>query len=466
MERWWLPALREVFEGRRVIVAGAVPAAWNDHVEHLRSAGVRDIMVLATGGSGVGAGPDVVTHVVEPPAGLSFMERIRFDTATLGSPPADVLDVLDRFDPAGDAVVCGSFLTEAPTLAGRPLLAWRRPEWVRLEDKTLADGIWDRARVARRPSAVVDLDDAWAVAGELDDGDGTVWAADSRDGFHGGADGTRWVRDETDARHVRDELRPRCDRVRVMPFVDGIACSIHALVDATDVAVLRPVEMVTLRRGRSLVYSGCSTFWDPPESIRRSMRDACRRVGHTLRAEVGLRGTFTIDGVVRRDGFWPTELNPRFGAGINTIAKATGDIPILLVHDLLVAGRSPGLSMPDLESTLVSHADAHREGATWRMLTAAAPSIDTRPALLDGDEWRWTDRDETADGFVSAGPGFARCGFDRARTPIGPSVGPRAAAFWRFAEPEFGIGAGDVTAAPDPFEGPSVAVTQPQRPAH
>ena len=198
---------------------------------------------------------------------------------------------------------------------------WRRPEWVRFEDKTVIDAFWDRAGIRRQPSVVVPLAEAIAVAHDVGRGDGTVWAADARDGFHGGASATRWVVDDAAARQVESELADRCERVRVMPFLDGIACPIHGLVDDADVAVLRPVETVTLRRGRQLVYAGCSTFWDPPTGLRAEMRDAVRRAGALLRTEIGFRGTFTIDGVACADGFWPTELNPRFGAGINVIAR-------------------------------------------------------------------------------------------------------------------------------------------------
>ena len=214
---------------------------------------------------------------------------------------------------------------------------------------------------------------------------------------------------------------------------------------------------MTLRRGRQLVYTGCATFWDPPDEIRSEMRSIARRAGEQLRDDINFRGTFTIDGVARRDGFWPTELNPRFGAGLNTIARATGDIPILLIHDLIVAGHSPGLSMSELEAQLVEHADTHRAGGTWQLLTTSTDRIDKRSVTAGRASWHWSNDGRTpndedpSDGVVSAGPGFARCWFEPSRTPVGPSVAERAAAFWRFAEPELGIGDGDLVAPSDPF---------------
>src|SRR5690606_4075064 len=106
-------------------------------------------------------------------------------------------------------------------------------------------------------------------------------------------------------------LAEEAHRVRVMPFLDGIPCSIHGIVFDDAVSVLRPCEMVALRRpGRSdLYYAGMGSTWDPPAAARADMRALCRRVGEHLRRTVGYRGVFTVDGVLTRDGFRPTELN-------------------------------------------------------------------------------------------------------------------------------------------------------------
>ena len=70
----------------------------------------------------------------------------------------------------------GTFLNDVPSLAGRPFVAHRRPEWVALEDKTVVDDLLDRAGVAR-----ADVDGRARRRGgarrrSLDGGDGTVWA--------------------------------------------------------------------------------------------------------------------------------------------------------------------------------------------------------------------------------------------------------------------------------------------------
>ena len=57
------------------------------------------------------------------------------------------------------------------------------------------DAFWDVIGVPRAPSRVVTADHQAlkAAADELDRGLGTVWAADARDGTHGGGVGLRWV---------------------------------------------------------------------------------------------------------------------------------------------------------------------------------------------------------------------------------------------------------------------------------
>ncbi len=432
MDDWWIAALRSVFAGRRVVLAGASAAAWNEHLPVLRAAGVDELLVVANAW-GAGSRPDAETVVVEAPSGMTMMEQIHYDNAFLAEPPAEVLAALDGFDPGDDALVVGTFLNTTPLLAGRPFVSYRRPEWVALEDKVVVDAFWDRAGIARQPSAVVPVDDAAGASTSIDRGDGTVWAADARDGFHGGASQTYWVTDDDSCELALSRLRAVCERVRIMPFLEGIPCSIHGIVLPDGVAVLRPVEMVTLRRGNGFVYAGCATYWDPPDAVRDQMRSIARTAGTRLAAEVDFRGTFTIDGVTAADGFWPTELNPRFGAGINAIARA-GGLPILLVNDLVVGGHALGRTAEEIQAEVVDRADAERGGGTWMGGL-------THRADAGRRDWHGA--------RVTVGAGFVRCIHDPATTPVGTSTGRRAADFWAFADRELGTAVGPLTPALD-----------------
>ena len=156
-----------------------------------------------------------------------------------------------------------------------------------------------------------------ASAAEVDLGAGTVWSGDAKEGFNGGGHAVRWIRDGDDGRDATAFFAEHCDRVRVAPFVDGLSCSVHGFVTDDGVAVLRPVELVNLRRptGDRLQYAGCATFWDPPDADRDTMRAAAHRLGEHLRELVAYRGSFTLDGIIGVDGFVATECNPRPGAG-------------------------------------------------------------------------------------------------------------------------------------------------------
>ena len=451
MEPWWVPPMREVFEGRRVIIVGSVAAAWVDHVERLRSLGIEDFLIIATEGRSVGAVPDVPTVEIEPPAHLSFMDRMHHSNELVGEPTPEICAALADFDPQRTAMVLGSFLNEAPEVDGRQVLAYRRPEWVALEDKVVIDEFWDAAGVPRQPSVVVPLAEANGATAEIDGGAGTVWSADAREGYHGGGTRTFWVADETSRCRAIEALRPVCDAVRVMPFVDGVPCSIHGIVLPDGVVSLRPVEMVTLRRGTDLVYAGCATFWDPPPDVREAMRDSVRRAGEHLRRTVGFRGTFTIDGVVAADGFWPTEMNPRFGAGIMTIARAGGRLPMLLLNDLIVGGYDLRRSAAELEAELVQMADENRGGGTW--IPGATPTVSTdgSDVVEQAGVWRWAADGEPVAGTVVSGAGFVRCTYAADTVPVGPSTQARAASFWRFADAELGTEVGTLAPQLDPF---------------
>jgi hypothetical protein len=454
---WWRDPLGELVRGRRVILAGGPAATWTTFVAPLRELGAGGILVVATDGLGAGPQPDAEVVAVDIPGDPTPMERIRRTLATLADPPTSIVTAVEGFDPDHTAVVFGTFLTESATLVGRELVAHRRPEWVALEDKTTVDALLDRAGVARAPSATLDIPDAVRSWRRFDAGSGTVWAVDARDGFHGGGAGTRWVTDEDEADAVAGELALMGERVRVMPFLEGVATSIHGIVLPDGIAALRPVEMVTLRRGHELHYTGCATFWDPPDEIREEMRDAARRVGERLRADVDFRGAFTLDGVATAGGFRPTELNPRFGAGLAVITRGLGDTPLQLVLDLVVAGIPLGISAADLEREIVQGADAARSGGTWKLHVDTPVEVAGRDASYVDGAWRWSVDGEPVDATIVARGGFMRALFEADRTPVGVSVGQRSADFWLFADAELDAGIGPLTAALD------VTASVPQR---
>jgi hypothetical protein len=293
-----------------------------------------------------------------------------------------------------------------------------------------------------------------AAAAELDCGAGTVWSGDAKEGFNGGGHAVRWIRDGDDGREAVAFFAEHCNRVRVAPFVEGISCSVHGFVTDDGVAVLRPVELVNLRRpsGDKLKYAGCATFWDPPDSDRAEMRAAALRLGDRLGEEVAYRGSYTLDGILGADGFVATECNPRPGAGLGYLGTAAPDFPFDLVQYLAVAGDAAWLHAQELEAFLLEAGDRVRWGGGWTPIMARFDATSTERLARDGASFRVAGDDERRDATLTVGPGamggFIRIDFSSSRTPVGPSIGPLVAAAFAYADTAHGTGIGDVTPAP------------------
>jgi hypothetical protein len=451
--------LRPLVAGRRVVLAGGVVAGFTSVAELIRRLGAEAVLVVGTEGVGSGPppAPDVASWIAAKPAAAdSLLAMLRAGSQVLADPPPEMRQALEAFDPAGTALVIGTFLNESTHFLGRPFLAHRHPEWIALDDKTTVDALWDAVGVIRAPAAVVSLaepDAARRAAAEVATGRGTVWAADSVNGWHGGAEGLRWVRRPGDVDEAMNAFAGYARRVRIMPFLDGVPCSIHGIVYPDHVIAVRPVEQITLRRvdQPTFFYAGCATFFDPPAAVTEAMRDLARRVGEHLRSTVGFRGAFSVDGVIGADGFRPTELNPRSGAGLGVIQRGLPELPLSLLLEALVGEVDLAYDPRQLEGTLVAAADTCRAGGTWRVVPTRVDAVTSRPAAGGVDGWRWAAEGEAASGEVSAGAsnlgGFVRLAADAGRTAVGPSFAPAAAAFWAFADRELHTGVGPLEPA-------------------
>jgi hypothetical protein len=347
-------------------------------------------------------------------------------------------------------------LTEVHAVDGRRRFADRPASWAALEDKTRVDEFWDAAGVRRAPSEVlpVDGDSLRAAARRLDRGLGTVWAGDAREGLHGGAIGIRWIREPGDEPEALEFLGARCDRVRVMPFLEGIPCSIHGVVfPGGGVSIFRPVEMVILRRPGSsrFLYAGAATWFDPAPADREAMRAVGRRVAEALRDRVGFLGGFTVDGVLAEEGFLPTELNPRLGAGHNMLSASLKGFPF----QPLALAAAEGLPLdwrPDLlEGAVVEAADRTRQGGTWVVVSGSRETTERFDLAADGDSLRPAREGEAAAARVEFGPGnagpFLRIHPSPGAVPAGPSLGPWAVKALAAADARLGLGLGPLEPA-------------------
>jgi hypothetical protein len=446
------------YAGRPVVLGPGVLAAFTDAVARHRARGSR-VLVLSTT-RGAGPVPDhgacEVVELALAPAD-SVTDELRQLDALAHDLPEEVVAAIEAFDPDREAVWNpGNFVTTDEPLLGRELLGGRPRAFLALEDKLLADEVWAAAGVPHAPYRIVParLDDLTAASEELAGQPGTlgtVWSGDARDGFNGAGNYVRWVLDEADRTEAFAFFAPRCDRVRVMPFLDGVPCSIHGIVLPDGTAVFRPVEIASLRDPgrRRFLFGGLSSWWDPPAADREEMRGHARRVGEHLRERHGYRGAFGIDGVLTADGFRPTELNTRVSAGLTQLGKVAGEL-VQLVHDHLVAGHDTGLGHADLES-LLPLMDAQRSGRAVAVGEGGSVGgSDEYAVAWDGRHLTRADEPtgnvlvlgDTASGF------FAKIDPCAALGP-GDRLGPLNAGLMRHLDATHGSSFGDAEAAPD-----------------
>ena len=182
------------------------------------------------------------------------------------------------------------------------------------------------------------------------------------------------------------------------------------------------------------------------------MRDAGRRMGSLLAERVGYLGGFGIDGVATADGFRPTELNPRLSVGHGLQARAA-DLSLGSIERVLIAG---DLDVPaaGLEETIVSASEGSRGGGMLYPIYAEHEAAKT------GVNFTTTaavavDPDEESDATMEIGSGASGSviimRLDPDRTPVGPSVAPKAVAAIGLAQELWGIDVPPLEPAPDLF---------------
>jgi D-alanine-D-alanine ligase-like ATP-grasp enzyme len=420
--------LAEVHRGKKWILVSQVAVGATEMVETLKEWGAPEVLVLA-GVEGVGDLPDVPVFYTRT-SGSTMMAGFRAFEFSIANPSADLTAAIDEFDPDHEALVLNGPFSVLTEVTGRPVYGPRPPAQAALEDKMVADDIWDSSGIARAPSEVVLVADAVAAARRLAGLLGSVWVADNKEGWHGGADYVRWVRTEEDEAAAVSWYASRADHVRVMPFLDGIPCSIHGWVTQNGIAVTRPMEMIVLRRldRTGFVHAGYANYWDPPQELREAMRAAARAVGQHLIERVGYRGPFGIDGVLTPAGFRPTELNPRVTAGHMLPADAAG----LMAEPLARAELAGDLELDAewLEETLLTAGDRQRGGRALMSFADPLPDRRVEVAFVDGKAEVVDEEHSHANMGTGTSPqgGIVLVGFHREGTPHGPSVAPLAVA--------------------------------------
>ena len=457
-QTYWARLLASEYTGRKFLIVSESLAGATNLVRFLCECGAqRPFIVAATEGMGELPDPADAEWALLATTGSTHMEFIRRFLKTVTDLPSGIEAQIDAWDPERSAEVLDGFLAAESLVAGRSHYGTRPQAWVDLEDKMIIDQVWDLAEVRRAPSAVVSVigSEIDQVLDDLDWGAGTVWVADNTEGWHGGAEYLRWVRSTAGATGARHWLAARCERVRIMPFLEGIPCSVHGFVFPDYVAAIRPIEMLVLRKAGTteLKYVGTASFWDPPQARREEMRDIARRVGRVLRSEYAYAGGFTVDGVMTGDGFLPTELNPRMGAGIRRAGRGLPDLALTAINRALIAGVDIDYRPRDFEHMLLAGADSARSGIGFLMVDAVPKEKQEHGVVLSGGPPRLARPGETPDATISwdrgSPSGSVAVRPDPDRVPAGVSIAPWMVRGFEIADRIWDLGLPNFTAAED-----------------
>lgn len=383
------------------------------------------------------------------PSSGDFVTDALATASGLAELPESITARLDEWDPDREArALVPSLMTDQP-LAGRQTFGARPAEWAALEDKLAVLDLWAEASIPTAPAAVVALDDRRdldAAQRRLSGSNGTVWAVDNARGMHGGAAGTHWVPTRAAAADLAERLAGDHARVRVMPFLTGIPCSIHGIVLDDATVTSRPNEMMVYVEpsAHRIHYCRFANHWDPSPADRQAMTATAVAVGEVLRSAVDFRGVFSLDGVLTVDGFRPTEINPRYGMALPFNLPAGDDGPavnMVLLDKAIIAG-ALRLDAERFQTWLHESLDRNRRGGasfatvnrSSETRTAAVVDCDGQMILTDIE----SDRAEEANGRAAmATVDWQAIGAEHRlniafgdRFPTGPPAAPLA---WRIA---------------------------------
>jgi carbamoyl-phosphate synthase large subunit len=151
------------------------------------------------------------------------------------------------------------------------------------------------------------------------------------------------------ARHLAAAAVVDPDRpVRIDRFLEGIEVDIDAVCDGTDVLIPGLFEHVE----RAGIHSGDSIAWFPPQNVGEGDQQLIVTTMERICLALGARGLVNAQFIVREDGVYLIEVNPRASRTVPFLSKVTGvpmvelAVRISLGATLRELGWSGGLRTP------------------------------------------------------------------------------------------------------------------------
>lgn len=449
--------LKPIYADRKLMHVGEIDVGVVHAASVLDELGAATPLLLAgnQGTSGTPLPKNLRLHLLGT-KGENMVDSARNLLTVLSNLPEEVKKDINDWDFEREARwVCESLLLEMGEIAGRRKYGRRLEAWTDLENKTTIDALWDAIGVKRAPSIVSDISKPNLIenAKTLDNGLGTVWVPDNRVGVQGGSIALRWAISDEDYDTTREEMRAIADRVRVMPFLEGIPVSIHGIVFPTSVAVFRPVELIVLRKReeRRFLWSGCSTGYDPLPQDRKRMREIARNTGTYLRDTVDYRGPFSIDGILTHEGFVPTELNPRLSGGFGAMLQGLAELPFAPLCWAIMEDEQLDYRPSLLEKAIVQAADTTRRLRGHTQTTIAVHERLTVELIQAKSDYREVREGEHPEAALTIGPspvgGILILTLYNKSNTTGVLVAPEMVRALRFADDFFGTEFGELESA-------------------
>ncbi len=137
---------------------------------------------------------------------------------------------------------------------------------------------------------------------------------------------------------VVDPDRP----VRIDRFLEGIEVDVDAVCDGTEVLIPGLLEHVE----RAGIHSGDSIAWFPPQNVGEGDQSLIVATMERICLALGARGLVNAQFIVREDGVYLIEVNPRASRTVPFMSKVTG-VPMVELAVRISLGRvapGPGLA--------------------------------------------------------------------------------------------------------------------------